>query len=82
MSCVKKRRENIEEYSAKLDEMGGIFGRSTEALKKLKSEVDQPKRDRGQLEQKLRKDSSQRESLENLRKSTPSWDSRRYSRKN
>ncbi|KAF4725800.1 hypothetical protein FOZ62_019755 [Perkinsus olseni] len=36
MSCVKKQREEIEEYSAKLDEMGGIFGRSTEALKKLK----------------------------------------------
>ncbi|KAF4652933.1 hypothetical protein FOZ61_009321, partial [Perkinsus olseni] len=66
MSCVKKQREEIEEYSAKLDEMGGIFGRSTEALKKLKSEVDQLKRDRGQLEQKLRKETSQRESLENL----------------
>ncbi|KAF4701920.1 hypothetical protein FOZ63_004891 [Perkinsus olseni] len=71
MSCVKKQREEIEEYSAKLDEMGGIFGRSTEALKKLKSEVDQVKRDRGQLEQKLRKETSQRESLENLSEELP-----------
>ncbi|KAF4668363.1 hypothetical protein FOL47_003068 [Perkinsus chesapeaki] len=66
MVCVKKQRSEIDEYSGKVEEMGGIFSKSTEALKKLKSEVDSLKRDRGQLEQKLRKEASQRESLENL----------------
>ncbi|EER02517.1 hypothetical protein Pmar_PMAR009647, partial [Perkinsus marinus ATCC 50983] len=34
--CVEKQREEIKEYSMKIDDMGGVFGKSTEALKKLK----------------------------------------------